>query len=84
MKQETIMNYRTFALTLVASLTLASGAGAMVYKHHPTAEDRQMTARSDMRYRQSDTQYWQNVRNEDRTGTLDALNPDPLTSANGQ
>ena len=40
------MNFRTFALSLVASLILASAAGAVEHKHHPRVEDREMSAKS--------------------------------------
>jgi len=71
------MNFRTFALSLAASLILASAAGAVEPKHHPRAEDRQMSAKS---Y----SHYWQDDRSNASTSEPDALNRDPLSSsANG-
>lgn len=68
------MKFRTFALALVAGLIVASGAGAVEYKHHSRAEDRKMSARSEP------PGYW---RNDSRVGAPDPLDRDPLTSANG-
>jgi hypothetical protein len=70
------MNFRTFALSFVASLILASAAGAVEHKHHPRAEDRQMSAKSYSHFEQD-------YRSDTGTTLPGTLNRDPLTSANG-
>lgn len=72
------MNIRIFALLLVASQIVASGAGAVERKshHQPRVEDRNMYAKSDGYYRPADRTTWDQA----PAGNLS----DPPVSANGQ
>ncbi len=77
------MNINKFAATLFASLVLASAAGAAQHKDYPRAEDRNMSAYSDSHYWATDRGLAPSSRSNGLPTTLDALNPNPLTSANG-